>query len=169
MVYVLMAQKASTPSKAHLLSIDFAIVLLNMVLVTAAYETSLQASNPNDPSDPLLPIPPSNAPATSLPGPSSHLNKDSSYVLDLRLSLMIDRLRHPPQSDSQPPWDPSNLIPLPATTPLRSINALHALLRGGRRNGAREAQARRERERTQNRRGPPERTLPGGLDATEVT
>jgi len=114
------------PSRGHLLALDLSIVFLSMVLTTIAYETSYAAEMPPDTPDPLLP--PSTTPASPLPT-GAHEEIKSPYVIDLRLSTMMERLRHPP-----PPPPPRNtsgndFLPMPNTTSWRLSSGLQMLLR----------------------------------------
>lgn len=108
---------ASPPTKLHLLSLDFVIIVLNMVLTTISYETSLHSAMPTDTPDPLLPLPPPSVPATPIlfdeDSPKTELSYEPPYVLDLHLSQMIHRLRSP--APPPPERDPSSddLLPLP--------------------------------------------------------
>ncbi|KAJ7680398.1 hypothetical protein DFH06DRAFT_1162926 [Mycena polygramma] len=103
---------AYPPSKFRLLSLDFAIVFLQMLLATIAYETSVAKHNDSAASAVLSP---SNASAQhrtkSHPPPAS-----APYVLDLRFRAVIARLRNPLP---RPATGNSNLdgLPLPNTTP----------------------------------------------------
>ncbi|KAG5648498.1 hypothetical protein DXG03_003109 [Asterophora parasitica] len=141
------------PSRLQLLGLDFLIIFLQLILATIAYETSfLQHGNDTDTPDMLLPIPDSllsptpsplftSLPSTTLPtAMSQHTksyppNSTSPYVVDLRLSPIIERLRNPP-----PPPQASNSdasLPLPNTTPWPLPTGMRMLLRAS-------AQMRRE-------------------------
>ncbi|KAJ7178496.1 hypothetical protein C8R43DRAFT_973531 [Mycena crocata] len=106
---------AHAPSKFRLLSIDILIVFLQMVLATICYETSLAKDNENA-SDTLLPIPSPSTSTTPDRTKSFPPQSSTSYVVDLRLSTVIARLRNP-----LPPRNLSNSnldgLPLPNTTP----------------------------------------------------
>ena len=139
------AHLAYEPSKAHLLALDFFIVFLSMVLVTIAYEMSYAADMPPDTPDPLSPL--SATPASPLPT-DAHEPTKSTYVLELRLSTIIERLRNPP-----PPPPPRNtssddLLPMPNTTTGRLASGLQMLLRARQqqRQRARRAAATRPRD-----------------------
>ena len=181
---------AGTPSRLHLLLIDFAIIILNMVLIAIAYEHTLYIEKDFDGPDPLLPSPSTTIfPHTDLP------DKNSSLVLDLRLGQIISRLRNPPpppallrelpmrdylpMPNTTAPWR----MPLPATTPLSLIVGARARAAQRARDRARAARAaatnndnsRRERDRDEQDQeeetggpsaGPGRRTIPGGLDVT---
>lgn len=162
------------PSRLYLLTLDFIIIFLQMLLTVIAYETSLAADMPADTQDPLLPTSP-HSPASSTPF-MSELDDDkppestdeSPYIIDLRLSPIIDRLRRPaptvPVRDSEP-----SLLPLPNTTPWQLPGSLQLFMQ------ARARMRERTRNRTtQPRQGSPannnERTrIPGGLDTEDGT
>jgi len=164
--------QASPPTKLHLLCIDFTIVIINMVLTTIAYETSLQSAMPTDTPDPLLPIPPPSVPGTSTlfsadeddPHKSETLF-ESPYVLDLRISHIYRRLRNPAPPPPEQELSSDDLLPLPNTTPWQLTNTLQVLIRArarARQRARTEADARRERGGEDGDR----RTIPGGLDST---
>lgn len=92
---------ASVPSKIHLLFLDFAIIFLNMVLISIAYESSWHAIMPRDTPDPLLPIPmtPSQSPMFTT---TDRSDKESPYALDLQLGQIINRLRDPSPPTASP-------------------------------------------------------------------
>ncbi|GBE80984.1 hypothetical protein SCP_0307070 [Sparassis crispa] len=117
---------AYTPSKAHLLFLDFLIIFLNMLLVTIAFETSLSSAMPPNTPDPLLPS------ITTSPMPlleETPKNVDTPYVINIRLSTLFYRLRYPPPPP--PPHDSSteDLLPLPITTSWQTRSALGLLSR----------------------------------------
>lgn len=166
---------AYTPTKLHLLSIDFAIIVLNTILTTIAYETSLYSALPTDAPDPLLPLPPPSTPSTPIlfsadddedESPKEPSIPESPYVLDLRLSHIVHRLRHPAPPPPERELTTEDLLPLPNTTPWQFSNTLQILMQArarARQRARSEADARRtqaageEGER---------RTVPGGLDST---
>lgn len=160
---------AYEPSKAHLLALDFFIVFLSLVLVTIAYETSYAADMPSDTPDPLSPIP-----ATPTSPIDAHEPTKSNYVLELRLSTIIERLRNPPTPP--PPRDTSSndLLPMPNTTTGRLATGLQMLLRARQqqRQRARRAATTRPREGRDGEReedsdsdgdGEERQDVPGGL------
>ncbi|KAJ7287458.1 hypothetical protein C8J57DRAFT_1283972 [Mycena rebaudengoi] len=105
---------AYTPTKFRLLSLDIFIVFLQMVLAIIAYETSLAKNNLNV-LDNLLP--PSDSSTTAIPNHTKSYPPRSStpYVIDLRFSAVIARLRHPlPLPSTVTSLDG---LPLPNTTP----------------------------------------------------
>lgn len=164
---------ASTPTKLHLLCIDFTIIVLNMVLTTIAWETSLQAAMPTDTPDPLLPIPTSSTPDTtvvfSADEDDAHKPEtphESPYVIDLRIGHIYRRLRNPAPPPPEQELSPDDLLPLPNTTPWQLTNTLHILIRAR----ARARQRARAEGDAQRERGGEERdsrTVPGGLDSTD--
>ncbi|CCM03590.1 uncharacterized protein FIBRA_05727 [Fibroporia radiculosa] len=127
---------AHAPSRLQLVSLDFTIIFLNMLLTTIAFETSLSAAVPPDTPDPLLPLPatpisPLLATSTDsmVKGPEP-IHLGSQYIIDLRPSILWNRLRHPP---TPPPTRESalnELLPLPNTTaPWRISRSLQVILR----------------------------------------
>ncbi|KAJ7045589.1 hypothetical protein C8F04DRAFT_1065387 [Mycena alexandri] len=105
---------ASAPSKFRLLSLDFLIVFLQMVLAAIAYETSLAKDNDDSAVPPLsAPSPsPGTVPDRTKPCPP---RSSPPYVLDLRFGTVMTRLRNP-----LPPAGSTNIVdglPLPNTTP----------------------------------------------------
>lgn len=162
---------ASPPSKTHLVLLDLAIIILNMVLTSIAYETELQRLMPEDTSDPLLPTSPTQSSATDIFTTSDHPSKQSPYVLDLRVNQIISRLRNPaPTTPARTTSD--SLLPLPNTTPWRLSAQLQALMRVRARTRERdrprtEADTQEQREGNPSR--PERRTVPGGLESADVT
>lgn len=164
--------QASPPTKLHLLCIDFAIIVLNMVLTTIAYETSLQSAMPSDTPDPLLPIPPPSTPTTPIlftadedDPHKSEAPSEPPYILDLRLSHVYRRLRNPAPPPPERELSSADLLPLPNTTPWQLTNTLQILVRArarARQRARTEADAQRERGGEDGER----RTIPGGLDST---
>lgn len=160
---------AHVPSRAQLLLLDFTIIFLQILLVIISFETSLAAAMPEDTPDPLLPDPSPDTSASS-DEPSKNSNTaslESPYVLDLRLSLILDRLRHAPPP---PPGQESSadLLPLPNTTSmthLRRLLLVRAELRE--RTRAQEADTRRrgdERQTESDDADEGQRRVPGGMD-----
>ena len=125
---------------------------------------------PDGSPDPLLPTSPHDPSAAVMFADLDHPNKESPYVLDLRIGQIISRLRNPPP----PPPQRSNaetLLPLPITTPWRLSAQLQALMRARART--------RERARPRTEANPREdmdaaspsgtRTVPGGLGSSDIT
>jgi hypothetical protein len=149
----------------RLLLLDFAIISLNMVLVSISYETTLHAEMPSDGPDPLLP-------------PTDDPYGDSPLVLDLRFSQIANRLKNPAPPIPQVDVSSSDFLPLPNTTgPWRlPTNGALSLVMGARIRAAARARARARANATESapeRSGGPSnmterRTLPGGLDSTDV-
>ncbi|KAL0956538.1 hypothetical protein HGRIS_002679 [Hohenbuehelia grisea] len=124
-----------TPSKLQLLSLDFLIIFLQIVLTSIAYELSIGDESKTDtlapipqpptptaiPDVSLLPLPLSPTFAMSSttvshdPKCASPPLPESPYILDLPTSLVLARLRNPPPAPSSESVDP--LLPLPNTTP----------------------------------------------------
>lgn len=164
--------QASTPTKLHLLCIDFTIIILNMVLTTIAYETSLQAAMPTDTPDPLLPVPTSSATDTtvvfSADEDDSHKQEtppESPYVIDLRIGHIYRRLRNPAPPPPEQELSPDDLLPLPNTTPWQLTNTLHILIRA-RARARQRARAEGDAQRERGGEDRDSRTVPGGLDST---
>ncbi|KAI0633566.1 hypothetical protein C8Q77DRAFT_1115671 [Trametes polyzona] len=173
------------PSRAFLLFLDFVIILLQIVLTTIAYETSLARDMPPDTPDPLQPEPIPTTPTSPLPlgGTDTKQPEATShegameYVIDLRLRTLLQRLRHPPPVPPPPQTRLSTeLLPLPNTTSFQlsqSIRMLaRATARGRERAGAQQGESGRngaagsrggrisdrgDREATESRR------IPGGM------
>ncbi|KAF9501549.1 hypothetical protein BDN71DRAFT_1439178 [Pleurotus eryngii] len=161
-----------TPSKLQLLSLDFFIIFLQLVLANIAYEQHLCETEGEE--DVLLPLQPPPSPisteATYLsptddPKCAAPPIPQSPYVLDLRLSSTMTRLRHPsPRRNNA-----DNMLPLPNTTswpPLPLPASFQVLMRST-------ARVRRAGRQTRNRDGPigdtPETNsregrMPGALD-----
>ncbi|KAI8993908.1 hypothetical protein BD414DRAFT_267090 [Trametes punicea] len=180
----------TAPSRAFLLFLDFTIILLEFILTTIAYETSLARDMPPDTPDPLLPQPIPSMPASPMPfddadikPPDLPLHEDGAeYIIDLQLRTLLQRLRHPPPIP--PPAQTrstDSLLPLPNTTSLELSQSLRILARASAR--ARERAAARLAEggqtgpprdrglRTSDRRGDGSseevRRLPGGIESDE--
>ncbi|PCH43676.1 hypothetical protein WOLCODRAFT_122400 [Wolfiporia cocos MD-104 SS10] len=167
------------PSKLHLLSLDFLIIFLEMLLATIAYETSYAAAMHSDYVDPLLPlptIPTEPQPSTSrAPSKSTELElSETIFIIDVRLRMVMDRIRNPPSPP--PPRDTSleDLLPLPNTTSLRLSTGLQMFLRARRELTERARTAERNAERTrraqdttrtqQDERSEERQAVPGGMD-----
>ncbi|KAI0093077.1 hypothetical protein BDY19DRAFT_921875 [Irpex rosettiformis] len=186
--------QTGTPTRLRLLLLDFTILLLNMVLISIAYEHTLYVEKDLEGPDPLLPpLSTRIFPHTDLP------DKNSPLALDLRLGQIISRLRDPP-----PPPAPLRELPMrdylpmpnttspwrmplpPAATPLNLIVGARARAAQRARDRARAPRAvvadnnNLERERGRSGReleeetgelnaGLGRRTIPGALDSEEVT
>ncbi|KAH9930386.1 hypothetical protein B0H21DRAFT_761568 [Amylocystis lapponica] len=125
---------ANAPSKMHLLCLDFLIIFLQILLTTIAYETSLTAAMPSDTPDPLLPNPAMPvAPLSTLaeePYKSIELPpSEVPYVIDVRLSTIIERLRRPPPPPQGRESSGEELLPLPNTTPWQLPSSLRMFMR----------------------------------------
>lgn len=145
-----------------------------MVLVTIAFETSLAATMPSETADPLLPTPLSSPLTTSDETPKDNDSPalDSPYALDLRLALIINRLRHPPPPPSSDDDASQDLLPLPNNTSLNSIRMLvRARAQLQERTRALEAAARRRRARDEDEDDENDedrqRRVPGAMDTDD--
>ena len=123
--------QAYVPSKLQLITLDTTIILLQIILVTIAYETSLSV-NSSEP-DFLTSLPPlelpSHSPSSSRMGAKE---MDSShYIIDLQFKQILSRLRHPP-TIRPPNTNTSGRFSNLAPWPLHSGVGM-ALLRAGRR------------------------------------
>ncbi|KAH8080283.1 hypothetical protein BXZ70DRAFT_960361 [Cristinia sonorae] len=150
---------AHTPSKLHLLTLDFAIIILTMLLTFIAYETSLLADMPSNTTDPLQPKPNSATSSNVLPF-DNHKVAESPYVMDVRLSPILDRLRNPappPRSITRSAAD-RELLPLPNVVPWqRLLRRARANARERTRQDAQQTEMATEGEGGGRR-------IPGGLD-----
>ncbi|KAI0699568.1 hypothetical protein BC835DRAFT_1412550 [Cytidiella melzeri] len=168
---------AVTPSKMRLLLLDFAIISLNMVLISIAYETTLQAEMPTDAPDPLLPIPLPSLPTTNAHPIADWFYKDSHLTLDLRFSQVVHRLRNPPPPPPQLEVSASDFVVTLPTSPwsLPGItNTSLTLMMGARIRAAARARARaraiasapERAEQASSSTAP--RTVPGGLESLDA-
>lgn len=122
---------AYVPSRLQLITLDLTIILLQIILVTIAYETSLSV-NSSEP-DFLTPLPPLELPSHS-PSFSRMEAKEmnsSHYIIDLQFKQILSRLRHPP-TIRPGNTNTSGSFPNLAPWPLHSGVGM-ALLRAGRR------------------------------------
>ncbi|KAI0665955.1 hypothetical protein C8Q78DRAFT_985373 [Trametes maxima] len=165
------------PSRALLLFLDFVIILLQVILTTIAYETSLARDVPPDTPDPLQPDPIPSTPISPLPlggtdakPPDSSLHEDEAeYIIDLRLQTLLQRLRHPPPVPPQQTRLSDELLPLPNTTSFQLRQSLRMLTRATARG--RERAAARTAESSQNgaTRGQGPRESDGGPGSSEAS
>jgi len=138
------------PSKFQLLTLDLLIVILQLLLITIAYETSVYYDNEaEDPEDILLPSTP--VPSTlSFPWFQSSLDTSSNSipfspslpsktmsptnavptVVDLRFTTIMRHFRHPPPPSRSAVVDP--VLPLPNTTPWPLPAGMRMLMRASR-------------------------------------
>ena len=182
--YIIMFLSDHVPSRASLLFLDFIIILLQAILTTISYETSLARDMPPDTPDPLSPESIPLTPLSPLPldgnakPPGLPLHEDGTdYIIDLRLRTLLWRLSHPPPDP--PPRQPvrsEDLLPLPNTTaPLPLSHSLRMFVRArgrdrtatrmteGSQSSSSQSSARREPDgRGQGSTGEARR-LPGGL------
>jgi len=138
------------PTKLQLFTLDMFIIILQLLLTTIAYETSVYyASEEADPQDVLLPDfpttfsiplfhPSSETPSESLrPSLSPSDSKISSHtqdlplIIDLRFSSIIAHLRHPPPPPLPRSTNPVPILPLP-TTASWPLPGMRMLMQAGR-------------------------------------
>ncbi|KAG0707318.1 hypothetical protein DFH29DRAFT_23803 [Suillus ampliporus] len=118
----------SAPSKMHLLVLDILIFLLQLLLQTLTYEKSLQQSS-SITSEVLLPHPLVTTPFSysiedEQPKPS---RSERTYIVDLRLAPLINRIRRPAPEIVERPVE---ALPLPNTTSIPMIPlGIQALMR----------------------------------------
>jgi len=155
-----------------MLTFDIIIMVLQMVLTIIAYESSVATDMPAT-LDPLLPIP-SQSPLSTPFLPKFNEDKpleppdEAPYIVDLRLSPIIDRLRRPAPPVPVRESTDSHLLPLPNTTPWQLPNSLQLFMQ------ARSRMRERVRNRAaQTRPDSPSNTdtararIPGGLDTED--
>lgn len=184
------AAVARKPSKLHLLLLDALILFLQMVLATIAYEASLISKSSSSDSipltsstnipDPSSPFPFPSMSASSTPNLDASPSKsppppdiiDPQYIIDLRLSHILDRLKNPTPTSI----DPDSLLPLPNTSPWPVPASLRMLLRA-RAEVRRRAQAQLNGGRNENRTedgngirtgGDTSRRIPGAMDTEDA-
>jgi len=129
------------PSKLQLFTLDLSIIVLQLLLMTIAYETSICYGGPEaDAEDRLLPdnhptfsIPLFQAslnssahPASLQPSPTTPTDSkmeivshghDLPLIIDLRFNSILTHLRHPPPLPPPPRTiNSENVLPLPNTT-----------------------------------------------------
>ncbi|KAL1942383.1 hypothetical protein VTO73DRAFT_5985 [Trametes versicolor] len=143
----------SVPSRTFLLLFDLVIILLQIILTTIAYETSLARDVPPDTPDPLQPEPIPTTPISFIPrgdGDSKSSNSishesETEYIMDLRLRTLLQRLRHPPPVPPPPPTRTAeDLLPLPNTSPFQLSQGIRMLARATARGRERAAARRPE-------------------------
>lgn len=152
LIYILtFLMTAYLPSKFQLLTLDLLIVILQLLLITIAYETSVYYDNEaEDPEDSLLP---STAVPSTLSIPLFQTSLDTSSdstpfspslpsktmsptnavptVVDFRFTTIMKHFRHPPPpSRSSTVVDP--VLPLPTTTPWPLPAGMRMLMRASR-------------------------------------
>jgi len=138
------------PSKFQLLTLDLLIVILQLLLITIAYETSVYYNNEaEDPEDILLPSTP--VPSTlSIPLFQLSLNTSSDsapfspslpsktlspmnavpIVVDFRFTAIMRHFRQPPPPSRSTVVNP--VLPLPNTTPWPLPAGMRMLMRASR-------------------------------------
>lgn len=152
LIYILtfLLMTAYLPSKFQLLTLDLLIVILQLLLITIAYETSVYYDNEaEDPEDILLPS--TAVPSTlSIPLFQSSLDTSSDStpfspslpsktmsptnavptVVDFRFTTIMKHFRHPPPPSRSTVVDP--VLPLPNTTPWPLPAGMRMLMRASR-------------------------------------
>ncbi|KAH9892772.1 hypothetical protein C8Q73DRAFT_72380 [Cubamyces lactineus] len=177
------------PSRASLLFLDFIIILLQVILTTISYETSLSRDMPPDTPDPLSPESIPTTPSSPSPlgdhikPPALPLHEDGTeYIIDLRLRTLFWRLGHPPPDPLPRRTNhPEDLLPLPnTTTPLPLSQSLRMFVRARGRdrtatrmtesgqNTSPQSSARRESGGGRQESTEEARRLPGGLGLEDV-
>ncbi|KAI0314092.1 hypothetical protein OF83DRAFT_1138482 [Amylostereum chailletii] len=128
-----------TPTRIQLLMLDFTIIALSFAVTTIAYETSCTLASPANIPDPLAPSS-LNRPATFY---EPVANASDGLAIDLRMSLFIKHILHPPPPPAERQDDNSPLLPLPNTAAAlpRSLRLLMQT-RAARRTRAQDATAR---------------------------
>ena len=141
---------AYLPSKFQLLTLDLLIIILQLLLITIAYETSVYYNNKaDDPEDILLPSTPvpstlsiplfqssldtssDSAPfSPSLPSKTMSPTNAVPIVVDLRFTAIMRHFRHPPPPSRSTVVDP--VLPLPNTTPWPLPAGMRMLMRASR-------------------------------------
>ena len=155
---LLISTVAYQPSRLHVSLFDFVIITLSLVLVTISHEYSPPASNTSQPTASVL------APHEPSENGDPSKTEASTYIIDLRLGSIIDRIRNPAVSQAaEPPRD--DLLPLPNTMPTELRNSLRMLMR------VREdvAAARGDNDREQRSTDPStrNRVVPGAMEPDE--
>ena len=139
---------AYIPSKFQLLTLDLLIIILQLLLITIAYETSVYYNNEAENPEDIL-LPPASAPSTlSIPLFQSSLDASSDsapfspslssktmsltnavpIVVDFRLTTIMRHFRQPPPRSTN--VDP--VLPLPNTTPWPLPAGMRMLMRASR-------------------------------------
>ena len=141
---------AYLPSKFQLLTLDLLIVILQLLLITIAYETSVYYDNgAEDPEDNLLPSTPEpstlsiplfqssldtssdSAPfSPSLPSKTMSPTNVVPTVVDFRFTTIMKHFRHPPPPSRSTVVDP--VLPLPNTTSWPLPAGMRMLMRASR-------------------------------------
>ena len=141
---------AYLPSKLQLLTLDMLIVILQLLLITIAYETSVyydnEAENPEDILLPSTPVPSAlsiplfqssfDTSSDSTPFsprlPSKTMSPSNAVptVVDLRFTTIMRHFRHPPPPSRSTVVDP--VLPLPNTTPWPLPAGMRMLMRASR-------------------------------------
>ncbi|KIK67372.1 hypothetical protein GYMLUDRAFT_37480 [Collybiopsis luxurians FD-317 M1] len=154
---------AYTPSKFQLLFVDFSIIFFQLLLTVISFEMHTPESSASDSTDYLLPTPSSPIPpfptsTSSFAGQKAFEspNNEPQYIVDIRLSFILARLRNTPAMSRNSGSQQDTLIPFPNTTSWPVPMSL-IMRRAGRR--------RRETDRNNTSRdtGQENRTIPGGM------
>ncbi|EGN99893.1 hypothetical protein SERLA73DRAFT_180177 [Serpula lacrymans var. lacrymans S7.3] len=152
------------PSKLHLLLLDILILFLQLVLTTIAYESSLYLALPSTVPENLLPHSTSTPSTPDTPERPKFSYSDPTYVIDLRLTPILNRLRNPPPVV---PETAEESLPLPNTMQW-PLSVPFGFSRRERRSGRDQSQ---QTETGNLNRGDEdvERTVPGGIDVGQTT
>lgn len=172
---------ANIPSRLHIVLLDTCILFLQLVHITIAYENSLIPKTstdvdmePHPPTDTRLPTPlPSPFPESFSTPPTPPLHSSTSptkttflhespYIIDLRLSHIIERLRKPAPDAALE--DDGESLPFPNTTSSWPVpNGIRVLMRA--RAEVRRRQAQQSQQRLAQSAGDMQQRVPGGMDA----
>ncbi|KAE9411413.1 hypothetical protein BT96DRAFT_870114 [Gymnopus androsaceus JB14] len=155
---------AYSPSKFQLLFVDFSIIFLQMLLTVISFEMHTPESGTEDSNDYLLatptsPIPPLETSFANQKAFESPPNNEPQYIVDIRLSSILARLRNPPATISRTSNSQDPLIPFPNTTTWPIPMSLLMRTTGRRRQGAAAPRDGQERRET---------TVPGGMNTENL-
>lgn len=146
------------PSRLHVLLLDFVILMFSLVLVTISHEHSLPTSNA------------AQAVSSVLDHHEPSEDDDSfkadamSYIIDLRLGPIVDRIRNPTSPQTTEPAR-EELLPLPNTMPTELRNSLRMLMRAREDIVAAGGDNNRDQRRTDP--SPRGRSVPGAIEPDE--
>lgn len=155
---LLISISAYQPSRLHLLLLDLVTIVFSLVLVTISHEQSPPASNASQTISTIL------GPHEPSENGDPSKAEASTYVIDLRLDSIIERIRNPPTPQTvEPPRD--ELLPLPNTMPTELRNSLRMLMRAREDITTGRGDNNREQRRTDP--SPRNRVVPGAIESDE--